>query len=344
MASRVDAVRKTHCLANKLQMKNRNYARKVVRFFADALEDDLGRGDITTGALLISTMPMSAMPVSTMPRSGLTRAELIARDSGILAGMEELSYAFKTIELRKFFGSIRLQTFYRDGQHMRKNSMIAVLTGQASAILQIERTILNFLQRMSGIATLTNKYVRKVPASILVVPTRKTLWGVLDKKACLRGGGGTHRLNLADAIMVKDTHLELLQHDFGKILKLLQFALLDLRPKGVPDCHFFEIEIEKFEDGLKLARLIHQGNMRFAKPLYVLLDNMSPALAVKTIAAMRKITRVLFFEISGGINLENIGLYAKTGADLISVGALTHSAPALDISLKIRPEIEQERS
>ena len=182
------------------------------------------------------------------------------------------------------------------------------IKGKIKDILKLERTILNILQRMSGIATTTNNIINKNKKSqALIVPTRKTQWGLLDKRAVSLGGGGTHRLGLYDWILIKDNHIKISNFKF-------QIS------------NFFEIEV-KNEKELKLALT--------TKPDAIMLDNFSAKKIKQILKKYQKKLQKTIIEASGGINEKNISKYYNSNVDIISLGSLTHSVKSLDISLKI---------
>ena len=211
-----------------------------------------------------------------------------------------------------------------DGVRVKKGQAVAVIRHNARVILACERVILNLMQRMSGIATLTRQYVDAITGTgAKVLDTRKTVPGlrVLDKYAVRCGGGENHRLDLSDGILIKNNHISL----GGGIEKVLARAR-ELRKEG----QTIEIEVRSFDE-LRLA--LDNG----AESL--LLDNMTPAEVKKAVGLIRDRGGKIPIEASGGIVLENIRKYAQTGVDYISVGALTHSAPAVDLSMRITAEI-----
>jgi nicotinate-nucleotide pyrophosphorylase (carboxylating) len=190
--------------------------------------------------------------------------------------------------------------------------------GSARTILAVERSALNALQRLSGIATYTHRTIVAVDKRVVIAATRKTAWGGLDKRAVAHGGGLTHRLHLGDSVMVKDNHLVLLEHDtlqrarFGRLHASLEVASLAALKRAV--IHYPQFTI-------------------------LLLDNFSPErlrLAMHWLD-QQKLRRRYIVEASGGISPDNLSQYAKTGVDILSLGALTHSAAALDLSLDIMP-------
>ena len=263
-----------------------------------ALEEDLGPGDLTTDAIVNP--------------SAIGKGVLLARESLVLAGLPVFKRVFDLLSPDMAF-----EFHFQDGGAVPGGAKIGVVSGPLGAILKGERTALNFLQRMSGIATLTKKYVDKVGAQkVRVVDTRKTVPGlrVLDKYAVRMGGGFNHRLGLFDGILIKDNHIAAA----GSVRKAVSLA-----KKNVP--HTVKIEVE-VEDLRGVEEAIQAGADA------VLLDNMSPEMMRKAVDVVRG---RLAIEASGNINLENIEEVAQTGVNLISVGALTHSPRAVDLSLEV---------
>ena len=202
---------------------------------------------------------------------------------------------------------------------MKPGDVLLVLRGRADRILGVERTLLNVLQRMSGVATVAHRLASKLPRRIKLLATRKTFWGLLDKRAAMVGGALSHRLNLSDAVLVKDNHLLLepyFQKPWQKVLK---------KAKKV---RFVEIELDNFDDLQTFVAGHQKGG-----PAVVLLDNFQPA-QVRRAIKLLKPTRVMI-EVSGGINLQNIRSYALPGVHAISSGAITNKAPALDLFLRV---------
>jgi nicotinate-nucleotide pyrophosphorylase (carboxylating) len=211
-----------------------------------------------------------------------------------------------------------------DGVRVRKGQAIAVIRGNARTILACERVTLNLLQRMCGIATETRKYVDAVAGTgVVILDTRKTAPGLrlLDKYAVSCGGGQNHRMDLADGVLIKNNHISL----GGGIAKVLALAL-QRRPRGQK----IQVEVRSFEE---LEEALAGG----ADSL--LLDNMTPAEVKRAVAVARKHIANIPIEVSGGITLETVRKYAQTGVTYISVGALTHSVSAIDLSMKITAEI-----
>ena len=271
--------------------------RRVVR---QGLEEDLALGDATTSALFSSPIP--------------TQARIIAQQHLIVAGMAAAVQTFLLVD-----PSIRLSVSKHDGDHAKNGESLISLEGDGRSILQAERVALNFLQHLSGIATLTERFCRAVrgyPAKIL--DTRKTLpgWRALQKWAVSLGGGVNHRLSLSDGILIKDNHLALLQKERRPVEKACQLAR-GYRATSLP----IIVEVESLAE----VRQALAG-----RPDIILLDNMAPRMVRRAVGLIKKKALV---EVSGGITLKNVQAMAAAGADRISVGALTHSATAAAMSL-----------
>jgi nicotinate-nucleotide pyrophosphorylase (carboxylating) len=209
-----------------------------------------------------------------------------------------------------------------DGVRLRKGQSIAVIVHNARVVLSCERVILNIMQRMSGIATLTRKYVDAVEGmKTIILDTRKTAPGlrVLDKYAVTCGGGHNHRLDLSDGVLIKNNHIALA----GSAVEALERALHNRRGSQT-----VEIEVRSLEE---LDAVMEHGAEA------VLLDNMTPDQVRQAVERVRKLDHPVPLEASGGITLENIRSYAETGVNFISVGALTHSVSAVDLSMRIAP-------
>ena len=263
------------------------------------LEEDAPFGDVTSEAVI--------------PEGTLAKAVVIAKQEGVIAGVEEAKAIFE------HFG-VNVAIKRRDGEEVEKGEVILELEGDARAILLVERTALNIMGRMSGIATEVRKLVEKARAvnpNVRVAGTRKTLLKPIDKRAILIGGGEPHRFSLSDAILIKDNHLALVP---------LEEAIR--RAKAFSVYKVVEVEVETLEDAIKAARTGAD---------VVMLDNMSPAEIAETIEALKRegLRERVKIEVSGGITPENIGEYAKLGIDVISLGYLTHSVKNFDVSLEI---------
>jgi len=267
-----------------------------------ALHEDVGAGDVTT-ALLV-------------PADRRAQARILAREKAVIAGTMTAAEVFRRVD-----PALKVSVELTDGSAVLGGETILKIQGAARSILTAERVALNFLQRLSGIATLTNEYVEAIgknPAKIM--DTRKTTPGLraLEKAAVVAGGGTNHRFGLFDAILIKDNHLAAEQD-----LEKLAVAIRQVRAQN-PD---MKIEVEA--DNLELVRALVQMDGVHV----ILLDNMETAEMREAIALGRK--QGVKFEASGGINLRTVRRIAATGVDYISVGALTHSPRAIDISLEL---------
>ena len=269
---------------------------KIIR---EALEEDLGRGDITTDALIDSALKV--------------KGEFIAREDFVLAGYEVAKRAFTLLEPK-----VKFTSSYKEGDWVYKGGYyFALAEGKASALLKAERVALNFLQHTCAIATLTRRFVEAVEGfPVKILDTRKTTPGLrhLEKYAVWVGGGKNHRYNLSDGVLIKDNHLS--------ITRGVTQTILSLKEKA-PFLSKVEIEVKnlsQFKEALEAGAEV------------IMLDNMGVE-EVREAVQMAKGKALL--EVSGGITLDNIRQYAATGVDCISVGALTHSAPWVDISFII---------
>jgi nicotinate-nucleotide pyrophosphorylase (carboxylating) len=267
-----------------------------------ALKEDVNAVDVTTETLI--------------PPRVRSRAVLVARAAGVIAGLDVARRVF-----RKLDPKLRFDVRVRDGQRVSRGDVVATIAGKARAILTGERTALNFLQRLSGTATLTDQFVARVNGlPVKIVDTRKTTPGfrLLEKYAVRMGGGYNHRLNLSDGIIIKDNHLALLSKR-GVSLKDAVRMARKKAPKG------FEVEVETTN--------LHQVREAVeAGADIIMFDNMPPAMMRR---AMKLLEPGIRTEASGGVSLRTVRAIAETGVTYISIGALTHSAPALDISLEL---------
>ena len=266
-----------------------------------ALREDIGAGDVTT-ALLV-------------PADSRAQARILSQEKAIIAGTMTAAEVFRRVD-----PALKVSVELTDGTVVLGGETILKVQGAARSILTAERVALNFLQRLSGIATLTHEYVEAIgknPAKIM--DTRKTTPGLraLEKAAVVAGGGTNHRFGLFDAILIKDNHLAAEQD-----LKKLAAAIRQARAQNP------EMKIEVEADTLEQVRAL----MQMDGVDVILLDNMETAEMREAIALGRK--QGVKFEASGGINLDNIEEYAKTGVDYVSIGALIHQAKSLDLSLK----------
>lgn len=265
-----------------------------------ALQEDLAQGDITTDILI--------------PDALMGKAVLLAKSPGVLAGVELVGQVFHKVE-----STLEYKVLIADGKKIKRGDILATVSGRVAGILKAERTALNFIQRLSGIATQTARYVSKLQGTrVYVADTRKTTPGlrVLEKYAVRMGGGTNHRMHLGDAVLIKDNHLA--------ALRFMGMSLKDIVRKARENVSR-DIEVEVEVTTVEEAKEAVDSGADI-----VMLDNMKPEEMRKAMSVMNGRIKV---EASGGINLDTIRETAETGITFISVGALTHSVQALDISL-----------
>ncbi|MGO9003918.1 MAG: carboxylating nicotinate-nucleotide diphosphorylase [Limisphaerales bacterium] len=269
-----------------------------------ALAEDIGSGDATT--------------LATVPETATARAVMRAREPLVVAGLDFAEVAFHELS-----AAAKVERLAKDGQHVNGGDILLKISGPARAILTAERVALNFVQRLSGVATLTAQFVdaiKDTPAQIL--DTRKTTpgWRRFEKYAVTCGGGHNHRLGLFDLVLIKDNHLA---------------ALRDAQPNAIAAAvrrareKFPDLKVEVEADTLEQAEQAAAAGADI-----ILLDNMNP---VQLRLAVQKVKGRAKTEASGGVNLAGVQTIAKTGVDFISIGALTHSARAVDIGLDFEP-------
>lgn len=302
-----------------LSLANPEYIKWVKRFTLDILDQDRGEGDLTSNALF----GLQGRP---------TTAIIQTKEPGIVAGLEEVSWFYNQLNLK-------IDPQKKDGESIQSGDILCEVAGPENLLLETERTGLKVLQRMSGIATATQQCInalRKAGGIAEVVATRKTHWPLLDKKAVVLGGGGTHRLGLWDAILIKDNHLKEIKQ-LGYKTNYVEEALRRAWRRRL-DAIFIEIEVETFQEAITAAETFRalQVSLQTPKdlPCVIMLDNMLPSNILKIWEELqnRNLSSYVFLEASGGIGLENIDRYAKVGVDIISLGSLTHSPKALDIN------------
>ena len=270
-------------------------------FLIEALKEDLGHGDVTTDALIEPGL------------KGL--AWLRAKEELVLCGLEVAKEVFFLVDSELSFIPLR-----KDGEAINSGEVVAEIRGRVASILKGERVALNLLQHLSGVATYTRKFVEKVKDfPVKILDTRKTIPGlrVLEKYAVSCGGGANHRFGLSDGVLIKDNHI--------KACGSVKEALVRARAR-LPHVYKIEIEVKDLEE-LKEALM--------AGADAVLLDNMDVVTLKEAVKLARKIKKDVILEASGGVRLENVREIAATGVDLISIGRLTHSAPAVDLHLKV---------
>lgn len=263
------------------------------------IEEDAPFGDITSEAII--------------PENLDARAVIVAKQNGVIAGIEEARSLFE-------YFNVEVKQHVRDGDDVEEGEKLLEVYGNARKILLVERTALNIIGRMSGIATMTKrilKMVRRVNEKVRIAGTRKTLLKPIDKKAILIGGGEMHRFSLSDAILIKDNHLSLVP---------LEDAVR--RAKAFSAYKIVEVEVDNVKDALRAAK---------AGADAIMLDNMHPERVKETLEVLKAegIRESVIVEVSGNICEDNVLDYAKLDVDVISIGALTHSVKGFDVSLEI---------
>ncbi|MBX3444669.1 MAG: carboxylating nicotinate-nucleotide diphosphorylase [Planctomyces sp.] len=271
-----------------------------------ALDEDLaGRDDLTTSAVI--------------PGEARAEVNIVVRQPGVVAGLPIVPLLFARLDR-----AVEVELRSVDGEARRAGDVVAALRGGTRSLLIGERTALNFLTRLSGIATLTRAFVERIAGTqARILDTRKTLpgWRALEKYAVRCGGGVNHRFGLYDGVLIKDNHLAAwsAQRERPSLDDAVRRARA-AAPRGVP----IEVEVDTLD---QLRAVLPAG------PDMVLLDNMSPALLAAAVAIRNDVAPAVKLEASGGVTLDTVRAIAESGVDRISVGALTHSAPALDLAL-----------
>src|SRR5947209_5745929 len=275
----------------------------IMAAIGEFLAEDIGRGDITTQA--------------TVPRDTRAQGRFLAKEYLVICGLEIAEGVFVHLDPE----IAEIETNFHDGDEVEEGTVFATLKGFADVLLTGERLALNLIQRMSGIATLTKQYVRAVEGTnAVIVDTRKTTPGLrlLEKYAVTIGGGRNHRMGLDDGVLIKDNHIALA----GGIAEAVSAA-----KRSVGHLHKIEVEVTNWA---QLREAIEAGAE------IILLDNQTPDEAAKLVQMARGMNPSVLIEASGGMELERVRSFADAGVDLISVGRLTHSARAVDISFKMQ--------
>lgn len=276
---------------------------EVIDLIKEAISEDMGGfGDITSKYLI--------------PENNISSGYIACKEpgGGILSGIDVAFYIFEEID-----PGIEIDILKADGSTLKQKEKVCNIEGPAVSILKAERTCLNFVQHMSGIATFTSRFVNIArPHDVKIVDTRKTkpLLRKLEKYAVRCGGGHNHRFGLFDGILIKDNHIAA----SGGVLKAIK-AIRD----DMPHTARIEVEVKDFDE---LDQALEGGAD------IIMLDNMSPDTMKKAVDIIRKKRKDTLIEASGNVNLETLEAICKTGIDIVSVGAITHSAPALDFSLE----------
>lgn len=271
---------------------------QITYFVKNALAEDIGSGDITTNVIV--------------PERTLARGAIVLEEDAVIAGIEIAAEVFRQLDK-----NVKFSTAYKDGARALRGKVIAKISGKARTLLTGERTALNILQKLSGIATLTNSFVKAVKGTnAKIVDTRKTTPNlrIFEKYAVLMGGGHNHRFGLYDAVLIKDNHISI----GGGIKKAVAIAR-----QNIP--HTMKVEVE--------AKSLKEVKDALASGAdIIMLDNMPVAMMKKSVAMINKKAVV---EASGNINLKNVRDVALTDVDIISIGALTHSYKAVQMSMEI---------
>ncbi len=273
----------------------------LIRLIQFAIHEDLGTGDITSDLCI--------------PREATAAARFLMKQDGVVSGMPLLPLVF-----RQFSSDVNIETRVNDGDVVSAGTVLATVDGPAHALLAGERTALNFLQRMSGVATLTRRYVQQIEGTTArILDTRKTIpgWRLLDKYSTRVGGAYNHRIGLFDMVMIKDNHITAC----GGIRQAVETVTSELHDRPTMK---IEVEARSLDD---VVEILHCAGVH-----RIMFDNFSPEQVAE---GVRIVEGRLETEASGGISYQNIRQYAEAGVDYISVGAITHSATALDISMKL---------
>jgi nicotinate-nucleotide pyrophosphorylase (carboxylating) len=271
---------------------------KIKHLIEWSLSEDIGKGDLTSEALIEQDLKAQGI--------------IVAKEEGVIAGLEIAKMVFHQLDPELVF-----ESSFKDGNRVMKGEEVVILKGSVRSILSGERTALNFLQRLSGIATLVSKYVEKIKdTEAKILDTRKTTPGLraLEKYAVKMGGGENHRMGLFDMILIKENHIKAV----GNIPRAIQKAKAKYPNKRI------EVETKNLDE---VAEAVSSGAD------WIMLDNMSVEEMKKAVKVIRLSKKEIKIEASGRIDLNNVREVALTGVNFISVGALTHSAPALDFSL-----------
>jgi len=311
-------IRKFFQQVDRLTTTKPSYQKKITTLFSWFLESDRINNDVTTKKLELE---------------GVSSARIINLEPVVVAGLEETAFLLKT------FSSLSFSPNYKDGEKAENGKTLATIHGEISEILAAERTILNILARMSGIATMTNRLIKLInnkPAPRpFIAATRKTPWMNLDKKAVAVGGGLTHRLNLEDGILIKDNHLLAVKKKFR--LKTISEAIQRILTILIPELNenLVEVEVENYIEAYCALETFEA--VKSTNHLALLFDNFSPQNTRSAISKLGKKSDIsqIVFESSGGIDEKNIRTWSESGVDILSLGSLTHSVRGANLSLSL---------
>jgi nicotinate-nucleotide pyrophosphorylase (carboxylating) len=314
MTTREELIRRAFFRGGELTLDKPEY-----RAFVEQLCDLLLRSDNGSNDLSVKSLGLPA---------GESVARIIAKADGIIAGLAELEWLYRR-------DGVQIQLHKKDGASIQRGDVVGEIRGQSGTLLSLERVGLNLIQRMSGIATAIHRLQQVVAQhsdSTYVIGTRKTLWGALDKRALHLGGGGTHRLSLGDAIIVKNNHLRL----FGTTEQEAVPKALERVWQHREGAIFIEVEVRSPEAAVTTGKAFQQLTNKETTPFpcVIMFDNFTVQTAREAVRALKAegVWDSVLTEVSGGVTESNIAEFAATRADVISVGALTHSVKALDLS------------
>lgn len=291
-----------------LTPNNHLFEADLERFLLGAYYSDMASGDVTTGAIREYDREITG--------------RIVAKQKGVFCGGPLLKWF-----VSKVSPEVRIKSMADEGGGFVKNDEVVTLLGRGKNLLKMERTVMNFLQRFCAVATETEKYV-KVAGQCPVAATRKTLYGLLDKYAVSVGGGLTHRLHLGDGAIFKDNHWTLVGNSVSHII----LGLKEL-PEDLP---FATVEVSSVKEFKALMGALEALDKPLPWPVFLMLDNFSLDNLVVLLGPPFKRPKNVFLEASGGITMKNIKAYAKTDVDVLSVGAITHSIPAIDLSMRLK--------
>jgi len=314
MTTRQQLVRQAFFRGGGLTLENLEYRRFVEELCDLLLRSDNGSNDLSVKALGLPAME--------------SVAKVIAKADGIIAGLAEFEWLYRR-------AGVQIQLYKTDGASIHGGDIVGQIRGESGSLLSLERVGLNLIQRMSGIATAIHglqQVVETQSDSTYVIGTRKTLWGSIDKRALHLGGAGTHRLSLGDGIIVKNNHLRL----FGSTEEEAVPKALERVWQHREGAVFIEIEVRSPEAAVTTGKTFRQLTKREVTPFpcVVMFDNFTVQAAQETVGLLQRegLWDSVLTEISGGVTESNIAEFAATKVDVISVGALTHSVRALDLS------------
>jgi len=306
--NRLKLLKKAYERKEHLSVKNKEYRDFLDLFIKLEEKADFGnKGDITAKAILKDDSAVTSI--------------IEAKEDGVIAGVEEVVYLYKK-------NNVKVKACKKDGDNVKKGQKILELRAKEGSLLKTERIALNILQRMSGIATLSREMSRI--ASMPICPTRKTVMGYLDRKAASVGCGFAHRLGLWESFLIKKNYIKSLAHNGVK--NPIEYSI-EAAWKKRKESYYINIEVEGDEDVLRAALKFRELNNKKDYPCIIMLDNFSPQGIMDTVNKMKHcgLYDYVLFEASGGIKPEKICDYRGCGADILSIGCLTHSAGAVDM-------------